>query len=190
MRLDHVSYVTSHDQLADTVQRLGALIGSPFIDGGFHPRFGTRNFTCALKNDQYIEVVCPLDHPATDETPFGRAVKLRAEEGGGRARGAAQADAQRDPARDPEGAARPAPRGRPSSRGPVAPWPRVGRSPIGSPPGPWLAPPLNRGWFAPSSRWRSCGEPLGGDGICAACCSCVRPNVEKLLQVFLASSHL
>ncbi|MEN9551039.1 MAG: hypothetical protein RI896_980, partial [Pseudomonadota bacterium] len=24
MRLDHVSYVTSHDQLADTVQRLGA----------------------------------------------------------------------------------------------------------------------------------------------------------------------
>jgi hypothetical protein len=43
MRLDHVSYVTSHDQLADTVQRLGARLGSTFVDGGVHPRFGTRN---------------------------------------------------------------------------------------------------------------------------------------------------
>ena len=83
MRLDHVSYVTSHDQLADTVQRLGSLIGSAFIDGGIHPRFGTRNFTCALKNDQYIEVVCPLDHPATEQTPWGKAVNKRAEDGGG-----------------------------------------------------------------------------------------------------------
>ena len=83
MRLDHVSYVTSHDQLADTVQRLGSLIGSAFVDGGIHPRFGTRNFTCALKNGQYIEVVCPLDHPATEQTPWGKAVKNKAEEGGG-----------------------------------------------------------------------------------------------------------
>ena len=60
MRLDHVSYVTSHDQLADTVQRLGSRLGSTFVDGGIHPRFGTRNFTCALKNGQYIEVVCHL----------------------------------------------------------------------------------------------------------------------------------
>ena len=63
MRLDHVSYVTSHDQLADTVQRLGARLGSTFVDGGVHPRFGTRNFTMPLQNGQYIEVVCPLDHP-------------------------------------------------------------------------------------------------------------------------------
>lgn len=83
MRLDHVSYVTSHDQLADTVQRLGARLGSTFVDGGVHPRFGTRNFTCALKNNQYIEVVCPLDHPATDQTPWGSAVKKKANEGGG-----------------------------------------------------------------------------------------------------------
>ena len=34
MRLDHVSYVTSHDQLADTVQRLGSRLGSTFVDGG------------------------------------------------------------------------------------------------------------------------------------------------------------
>lgn len=83
MRLDHVSYVTSHDQLSDTVQRLGARLGSTFVDGGIHPRFGTRNFTVSLKNGQYIEVVCPLDHPATEQTPWGRAVSIKANEGGG-----------------------------------------------------------------------------------------------------------
>ena len=83
MRLDHVSYVTSHDQLADTVQRLGSRLGSTFVDGGIHPRFGTRNFTASLKNGQYIEVVCPIDHPATDQTNFGLAVKQKALSGGG-----------------------------------------------------------------------------------------------------------
>lgn len=83
MHLDHISYVTSHDQLADTVQRLGARLGSTFVDGGVHPRFGTRNFTLPLKDDHYIEVVCPLDHPASDSSPFGRAVSQRASEGGG-----------------------------------------------------------------------------------------------------------
>lgn len=83
MRLDHISYVTTHDQLSDTVQRLGSRIGSAFVDGGIHPRFGTRNFTCALRNGQYIEVVCPLDHPATEHTPWGKAVSKKANEGGG-----------------------------------------------------------------------------------------------------------
>jgi hypothetical protein len=83
MRLDHVSYVTSHDQLADTVQRLGSRLGSTFVDGGIHPRFGTRNFTAALLDGKYIEVVCPLDHPATEQTPWGRAVSKKALEGGG-----------------------------------------------------------------------------------------------------------
>lgn len=83
MRLDHVSYVTSHEQLSDTVQRLGSRLGSTFVDGGIHPRFGTRNFTASLKNGQYIEVVCPLDHPATEQTPWGKAVSKKANEGGG-----------------------------------------------------------------------------------------------------------
>ena len=83
MRLDHVSYVTSHEQLADTVQRLGSRLGSTFVDGGIHPRFGTRNFTTALLDGKYIEVVCPLDHPATEQTPWGRAVSKKAQEGGG-----------------------------------------------------------------------------------------------------------
>jgi hypothetical protein len=83
MRLDHVSYVASHDQISDVVNRIGSQIGTAFIDGGIHPKFGTRNFTAPLLNGQYIEVVCPMDHPATDATPFGRAVKKKAEEGGG-----------------------------------------------------------------------------------------------------------
>ena len=83
MRLDHVSYVTSHEQLADTVQRLGSRLGSTFVDGGVHPRFGTRNFTMPLNDGHYIEVVCPLNHPASDASPFGKAVTQRANEGGG-----------------------------------------------------------------------------------------------------------
>ena len=83
MRLDHVSYVASHDQISDVVNRIGSQIGTAFVDGGIHPKFGTRNFTAPLLNSQYIEVVCPMDHPATDLTPFGRAVKNKSEEGGG-----------------------------------------------------------------------------------------------------------
>ena len=83
MRLDHVSYVASHDQISDVVNRIGSQIRTTFVDGGIHPKFGTRNFTAPLLNGQYIEVVCPLNHPATEVTPFGRAVKKKTEEGGG-----------------------------------------------------------------------------------------------------------
>ena len=83
MRLDHVSYVASHDQISDVVQRIGSQIGTAFVDGGIHPRFGTRNFTAPLLNGQYIEVVCALDHPAAEQTAFGQAVSRKAAEGGG-----------------------------------------------------------------------------------------------------------
>jgi hypothetical protein len=83
MRLDHVSYVASHDQISDVVQRIGSQIGTAFVDGGIHPRFGTRNFTAPLLNGQYIEVVCALDHPAAEQTAFGQAVSKKAAEGGG-----------------------------------------------------------------------------------------------------------
>ena len=56
MRLDHVSYATTHDQISDVVQRIGSQIGTAFVDGGIHPRFGTRNFTAPLVGGQYIEV--------------------------------------------------------------------------------------------------------------------------------------
>jgi hypothetical protein len=83
MRLDHLSYVASHDHLLDEVQRIGARLGSGFTDGGIHPRFGTRNFTLALQGGHYLEIVCPLDHPAADASPFGKVVTSRANEGGG-----------------------------------------------------------------------------------------------------------
>jgi hypothetical protein len=36
-----------------------------------------------LQNGHYIEVVCPLEHPAVEQSPFGQAVLRRANEGGG-----------------------------------------------------------------------------------------------------------
>jgi len=83
MRIDHVSYATSHDTVVDVVQRIGSQLGASFIDGGIHPQFGTRNFILPLKESRYIEVVCPLDHPAADKTPFGQLVIKKAESGGG-----------------------------------------------------------------------------------------------------------
>lgn len=83
MQLDHVSYAVRANELADTIQRLGADLGASFIDGGMHPRFGTRNFILPLSGGTYIEVVSALDHPASEAAPFGRAVRERAEAGGG-----------------------------------------------------------------------------------------------------------
>ena len=56
MRLDHISYVASHDQISDVVNRIGSQIGTAFVDGGIHPKFGTRNFTAPLLNNQYIKL--------------------------------------------------------------------------------------------------------------------------------------
>lgn len=83
MRLDHVSYACTPGQLAEVVQRIGSDLGAPFVDGGIHPSFGTRNFILPLASGTYIEVVAALDHPAADKAPFGRAVRQRADEGGG-----------------------------------------------------------------------------------------------------------
>ncbi|MDT0200620.1 VOC family protein [Nocardioides sp. AE5] len=83
MRLDHVSYAAGPDGLAATAQRLGELLGGEFVDGGIHPRFGTRNRTMALADDMYLEVVEVLDHPASDKAPFGQAVRARSALGGG-----------------------------------------------------------------------------------------------------------
>lgn len=83
MRLDHVSYAAGPDGLNATAERLGALLGAEFEDGGVHPRFGTRNRILPMANNTYIEVVEVLDHPASDKAPFGQAVRARSAAGGG-----------------------------------------------------------------------------------------------------------
>jgi hypothetical protein len=83
MRLDHVSYAAGPDGLRSTADRLGALLGEQFHDGGIHPRFGTRNMVLPLTAWTYVEVVEVLDHPASDKAPFGQAVRARSQVGGG-----------------------------------------------------------------------------------------------------------
>lgn len=83
MQLDHLSYAAGPEGLAATADRLGDELGAQFHDGGFHPRFGTRNQTLALADGVYLEVVEVLDHPAADKAPFGQAVRERSSQGGG-----------------------------------------------------------------------------------------------------------
>lgn len=83
MRLDHLSFAAGPDGLASTAQRIGGLLGRDFVDGGVHPRFGTRNMILPLADNTYLEIVEVLDHPASDKAPFGQAVRARSALGGG-----------------------------------------------------------------------------------------------------------
>ena len=83
MRLDHLSYAAGPDGLAGTAQRIGGLLGRHFVEGGIHPRFGTRNMVLPLAEHTYLEVVEVLDHPASDKAAFGQAVRARSALGGG-----------------------------------------------------------------------------------------------------------
>jgi hypothetical protein len=83
MRVDHVVYAAEHDGLQATAERLAKLIGVRPVDGGVHPRFGTRNVILPLAHERYVEVVEVLEHPAADKAPFGQIVRERSECGGG-----------------------------------------------------------------------------------------------------------
>ena len=83
MRVDHVSYAAERDGLEATARRLADQLGVEPVDGGLHPRFGTRNVILPLAHERYVEVVEVLDHPASDKAPFGQVVRARSESGGG-----------------------------------------------------------------------------------------------------------
>ncbi|QIM22239.1 VOC family protein [Phycicoccus sp. HDW14] len=83
MRVDHVVYAAEHDGVHATAERLAKLIGVEPVDGGVHPRFGTRNVILPLAHERYVEVVEVLDHPASDKAPFGQVVRARSAAGGG-----------------------------------------------------------------------------------------------------------
>ena len=83
MRVDHVSYAAEGDGLHATAERLAAKLGVTPVEGGIHPRFGTRNVILPLAHERYVEIVEVLDHPSADKAPFGQAVRARSELGGG-----------------------------------------------------------------------------------------------------------
>ncbi|MBP8919983.1 MAG: VOC family protein [Micropruina sp.] len=83
MHVDHLTFAAGPAGLKAEAERLGDLLGAKFRDGGFHPRFGTRNHILPLAQDRYVEVVEVLEHPAAEKAAFGQAVRARSEMGGG-----------------------------------------------------------------------------------------------------------
>ena len=83
MHVDHLIFATGPDGLKAEAARLADALGTEFKDGGFHPRFGTRNHIIPLADARYVEVVEVLDHPAADKAAFGQAVRARSNMGGG-----------------------------------------------------------------------------------------------------------
>ncbi len=83
MHVDHLTFAVGSSGLKAESDRLGALLGERFRDGGFHPRFGTRNHILPLADNRYLEIVEVLEHPAAEKAPFGQAVRARSETGGG-----------------------------------------------------------------------------------------------------------
>lgn len=76
-------YAAESDGLTATAERLAQQLGVAAVDGGVHPRFGTRNVILPLTDNRFLEVVEALEHPSVDKMPYGQAVKARSASGGG-----------------------------------------------------------------------------------------------------------
>lgn len=83
MHVDHLVFAAGPEGLKAASARLGEALGTSFKDGGFHPRFGTRNNILPLTDGRYVEVVEVLDHPAAEKALYGQAVRARSQLGGG-----------------------------------------------------------------------------------------------------------
>lgn len=83
MKIANLSFAAGPEGLPVVIARLEEQLGATFKDGGFHPRFGTRNHILPMRRSQYIEVVEVLEHPAAEKAPFGQAVRARTAMGGG-----------------------------------------------------------------------------------------------------------
>lgn len=83
MHVDHIVFAAGPEGLRGTADRLSEALGEESRDGGFHPRFGTRNRLIPLADDRYIEIVEVLEHPVAEKAPFGQVVRARSEAGGG-----------------------------------------------------------------------------------------------------------
>ncbi|MDR0416707.1 MAG: VOC family protein [Propionibacteriaceae bacterium] len=83
MHIDHVVYAVGPAGLKAEATRFEERLGVKSIDGGLHPRFGTRMRLIPMTDGRYIEIAEVLDHPAADKAPYGRAVRARSELGGG-----------------------------------------------------------------------------------------------------------
>ncbi|MDR1448841.1 MAG: VOC family protein [Propionibacteriaceae bacterium] len=83
MHIDHVVYAAGPAGLKTEATRFESLLGVKSIDGGLHPRFGTRMRLLPLTDARYIEISEVLDHPAAEKAPYGQAVRARSELGGG-----------------------------------------------------------------------------------------------------------